>query len=74
MNAEVFAKGLEKCRLLTILLGRNVENLDDYGCPKFQDKILSKRTVRGSALVTLSDTKQGFTVPRRKQRCMETGL
>ena len=37
-------------------------------------KILSKRTVRGSALVTLSDTKQGFTVPRGKQRCMENGL
>ena len=36
MNAEVFAKGLEKCRLLTNLLGRNVENLDDYGCPKIQ--------------------------------------
>ena len=30
MNAEVFAKGLEKCRLLTRLLGQNVENLDDY--------------------------------------------
>ena len=39
MNAEVFAKGLEKCRLLTNLLGRNVENLDDYGCPKFQDLV-----------------------------------
>ena len=37
-------------------------------------KILSKRTVRGSALVTLSDTKQGLTVPRGKQRCMENGL
>ena len=37
MNAEVFAKGLEKCRLLTRLLGQNVENLDDYGCPKIQD-------------------------------------
>ena len=37
MNAEVFAKGLEKCRLLSNLLGRNVENLDDYGCPKIQD-------------------------------------
>ena len=31
MNAEVFAKGLEKCRLLTTFLGQNVENLDDYG-------------------------------------------
>ena len=37
MNPEVFAKGLEKCRLLTRLLGQNVENLDDYGCPKIQD-------------------------------------
>ena len=37
MNAEVFAKGFEKCRLLTRLLGQIVENLDDYGCPKIQD-------------------------------------
>ena len=37
-------------------------------------KTLSKRTVSGSALVTFSDTKQGFTVPRGKQRCMEIGL
>ena len=34
MNTEVFAKGLEKCRLLTNLLGQNVEMLDDYSCPK----------------------------------------
>ena len=39
MNAEVFAKGLEKCRLLTNLLGQKVENLDDYGCPKIQDLV-----------------------------------
>ena len=39
INAEVFAKGLEKCRLLTNLLGRNVENLVDYGCPKIQDLV-----------------------------------
>ena len=37
MNAEVFAEGFEKCRLLTNLLGRNVENLDDYGCPEIQN-------------------------------------
>ena len=29
MNAEVFAKRLEKCRLLTTFLGQNVENVDD---------------------------------------------
>ena len=39
MNAEVFAKGREKCRLLTTLLGQNVEKLDDYGCPKIQDLV-----------------------------------
>ena len=39
MNAEVSAKRFEKCRLLTNLLGRNVENLDDYGCPKVQDLV-----------------------------------
>ena len=38
-NAEVFAKRLEKCRLLTNLLGQNVENLDDYGCPKIRDLV-----------------------------------
>ena len=37
MNAEVFAEGLENCRLLTTLLGQNVEFLDDYSCPKIQD-------------------------------------
>ena len=36
-----------------------------------KSRILSKRTVRGSALVTISDTKQDFTVPRGKQKCME---
>ena len=41
MNAEVFAKELEKCRLLTNLLGRSVENLDNYGCPKIRDLVKS---------------------------------
>ena len=39
MNADVFAKGLQKCRLLTNLLGQNEENLDDSGCPKVQDLV-----------------------------------
>ena len=39
MNAEVFAKGFEKCRLLVNLFGRNVENLDDYACAKIQDLV-----------------------------------
>ena len=36
MKAEVFAKGLEKSRLLNRLVGQNIEILDDYGCPKIQ--------------------------------------
>ena len=43
-NAEVFAKGFEKCRLLTKLLGQNVENLDDYGFPKIQDLVREGKT------------------------------
>ena len=39
MNAEVFAKGFEKCRLLSTLLGQNVEILNDYGCPKTHDLV-----------------------------------
>ena len=39
MIAEVFAKKFEKCRLLTRLLGQNVEILDDYGCPKIEDLV-----------------------------------
>ena len=39
MNAEVFAKGLENCRLLTTLLGQQVGNSDEYGCPKVQDLV-----------------------------------
>ena len=44
MNAEVFAKGLEKCRLLSRLLGQKVEKLDDYRCPKTQDLVGEGKT------------------------------
>ena len=44
LNAEVFAKLFEKCRLLTRLLGKNVESLDDYGCPKIQDLVGERKT------------------------------
>ena len=44
LNAEVFAKGFEKSRLLTRLLGQNVEYLDDYGCPKIQDLVAKRKT------------------------------
>ena len=39
MNAEMFARGPEKYRLLTKLFGQKVEKLDDYGCPKIKDLV-----------------------------------
>ena len=39
MNAEVFAEGFEKCRLLTRPLEQKLENLDDCACPKIQDSV-----------------------------------
>ena len=44
MNAEVSPEGFEKCRLFTRLIGRNVENLDDYGCLKIQDLVGDGKT------------------------------
>ena len=59
MNAELFVERLEKCGLLTSLLRQIVENLDDYGCSKFKSLLeKQKRTVHGSALVTLFDAKK----------------
>ena len=75
MNAEVFANGLEECRLLSRLLGQIVENCDDYGCPKNQDLVGDGKANRLWICSSyFSDTKQGFTVPRGKQRFMENGL
>ena len=44
MNAEVFNKGLENCRLLTTFLGQKGQYLDDYACPKIQDLVGERKT------------------------------
>ena len=44
MNAEVFAKGFEKCRLLTTILAPIVEYLHDHGCPKIQELVGEEKT------------------------------
>ena len=36
-RAECFAKRLEKGTMLSALLGKQVEKLDGYGCPKIQE-------------------------------------
>ena len=60
MNAEMFAKGLEKCRLLTNLLGQNVENLDDYGCPTIQDLFKADSLWISSSLPFRHETRLHF--------------
>ena len=72
MNAKVFAKRFERCRLLPPFSDKMYKIWMTMVAQKF--KILSKRTVCATALVTLYDIKQGFPRPRGKQRCMEKGL
>ena len=42
MNREVFVKGLEKFKIVSRLLGQNLENLDGYGCPSIQDLLVAE--------------------------------
>ena len=62
MNAEVFAKGLEKCRLLSSLLGQNIEKLDDHGCPKIQNLVETDSSWICSSY--FFDTKQGLELAK----------
>ena len=43
-TTEYFAKGLEKCKILSPYLCKDVENLDDLGCPK-ASKLLEYKDV-----------------------------
>ena len=38
-ETEFFAKGYEKCKILSEILETKVTNLDDYACPKVQKLI-----------------------------------
>ena len=72
MNAEVFAKGLEKSRLLSTLLGQNVENLDDYGCTKIQGLVKTASSWICSSYPFRHKTR--LHCDERKQRGTENGL
>ena len=37
INAEVFVKGVEKCKIDSRLLGQNIQNVDDYAHPNIED-------------------------------------
>ena len=72
MNAELFAEGLEKCRMLASLLGQNVENLDDYSCPITQDLVKTDSSWTCSSYTFRHKTR--LHCAESKARCMENGL
>ena len=39
VKGDYFAKRIEKCNTLGSLMGKEVENLDDHGCPEVQDLV-----------------------------------
>ena len=39
VNGEYLAKGTQKCKIFSRLMGKELENLDDQGCPKFRDLV-----------------------------------
>ena len=39
VKGEDFAKWTEKCKILGNLLDKEVESLEDHGCPKLQDLV-----------------------------------
>ena len=76
MNAALFVKCLELCKLASRLLGQCVENLDDYGFPNIQDLIVAEEGWNVSWICSsyLFYTNQDFSAPKGKQTCMENGI
>ena len=37
VKGEYFAESTEKCKIIGIYLNKEVENLEDYGCPKVRE-------------------------------------
>ena len=72
-TTEYFAKGLEKCKILYNYLCKDVENLDDFGCPK-ASKLISNKIQSGNVVTTPTDTRKHCTVQRRKLMLMELGF
>ena len=39
VKGENFAKAIENCTILGSLIGKEVENVEDHGCPKVKDLV-----------------------------------
>ena len=68
--SDYFAKGTEKSRILGNLLDREVESLEDRGCPKIQDLSDAEIWICSN---THSNTRPRFTLQSVKQNCLVTG-
>ena len=70
VKVEYFAKGTKKCKILGILFSKEVEILDDHGCPKFRISLTKKF---GFARVAHLDTRAPSNVQRLRRNCFTTG-
>ena len=70
VRGEYCAKGTEKRKILDSLMDKEVENLDDHGCPKSKISLMKKY---GFVRVTHSDKRPHFTVQRARQICLVHG-
>ena len=70
VTGEYFAEGTEISKILGSLMGEEVENLEDHGCPKFKIWLMKKyRLIR----VTHSDKRPHVTTQSRRQKCLIIG-
>ena len=72
LKANYTSEGRRKCKNLSNLMDKEVENLDDHGCPKFQELVESDKKCALSPGI-LSDARPHFTVQNERQKCLMTG-
>ena len=73
-ETEFFAKGYEKCKILSEIGETVVTNLDDYACPKDQNLILTIENMIGGVATTHFVMQMLFTVQKEKHLHTEHGL
>ena len=73
-TTKYFAKRLEKCNLLSNYLCKDVENLDDLGCPKVSKLLNNMDTDYDCSNCPYRHKKKHFTAQRRKLMLTELGL
>ena len=65
---------LKNAKILSAYLCKDVENLDDLGCPKASKLLQKTMMLNGIAATTRIDTRRLFTVQKRKHTVMRNGL